>query len=490
MPMKTAKKPDPRNPYRIEDPESFMDELCRADFPSFVARAFAHIRGGAKLKHNWHIDAMAQSLNRVDDGDCRRLLITLPPRNLKSILISVAWVAFRLGYDPSLNFVCVSYASTLSLKHAHDCRSIMQSDWYRRMFPRTRISPTRGALNDFETTCGGGRLSTSIGGTLTGRGGAIIVVMQRLHQYDPVGMMIEDGGWDHFSLPAIATVRSVYPLTRGRLHHRRVGDVLHPAHESHATLMEIKQAQGSVLFQAQYQQDPVPAEGNIIHVDWLKIYSLPTLELGGQIVQSWDTASKDGLFNDYSVCITARVVGNRVYILNVMRRKMQFSELYRTALAMARDHRADVLLIEDQSSGEQLIQRLRDEEPRGVPAPIARRPDADKKTRLAGISNMIEAGQLLLPEEAPWLGEFKRELLAFPSSRHDDQVDALSQLMSWVSRNNRYDSVIAGPELYTYCNGVFTVTDEHGTRPVEYDSRMPPDYDPWGIQPTSLQPPR
>jgi predicted phage terminase large subunit-like protein len=473
---------------KLVDPAAVLDELKRRDFVSFLIRAFPHISGGADLNPNWHLDAIAYELGRVAGGRCRRLLVTLPPRNLKSIMISVAWVAWRLGNDPSLNFVCVSYSNELSAKHARDCRAIMQSAWYRQLFPRTVIAASRSAVHDFETSAGGGRLSTSVGGTLTGRGGdiiiiddpikpdeamsdttrssvndwfhttlasrlndkkrgAIITVMQRLHQYDLAGMLIESGEWHELSLPAIACEDQAIRLTRGRVRHRSNGDVLHPSRDDLSALLRIKRTVGSAIFAAQYQQQPVPAEGNMIRAAWLQSYdalaSLP--ETGGQIVQSLDTASKDGVLNDWSVCVTARVVGQKVFVVDVWRRKVEFPDLKKAAIRLAREHRASVMLIEDQASGTQLLQALRHEEPHGVPTPIARRPEADKRSRVAGISAMIEAGQLLLPREASWLAEFKQELLAFPSVRHDDQVDALSQLLAWVQ--TRYEATPIGGSL-------------------------------------------
>ncbi len=427
-----------------------------------------------------------------------------PPRNLKSITISVAWVAWCLGQDPSLSFVCVSYSNDLSGKRARDCRAIMQSSWYRRLFPRTIIATSRSAVHDFETTVGGGRLATSIGGTLTGRGGdviiiddpikpddalsdsvrnavnewfhstlasrlndkkrgAIITVMQRLHQYDLAGLLIESGEWDELSLSAVATDDVLVPLTRRRHHQRIAGDALHRAREPVEELMRIKRSVGSVIFAAQYQQQPIPSEGNMVRSEWLKTYSAPLdrSSLGGRIVQSWDTASKDGLLNDWSVCITALVCRQQVFILDVWRRRVIFPELKKAAISGARHHRARVLLIEDQASGMQLLQTLRNEQPRGVPHPIARKPEADKRSRLAGVSAMIEAGQLLLPSEAAWLAEFKQELLAFPSSRHDDQVDALSQLLIWVDLQQRMeDTPPAGPIIITVGEGGYAESSD------------------------------
>ena len=183
----------------------------------------------------------------------------------------------------------------------------------------------------------------------------------------------------------------------------------------------------------------------MIRAAWLRNYDTPPDPSVGQIVQSWDTATKDGLNTDWSVCITAQVVANRAFVHDVWRRKVEFPELKKAAIDLARRYRCDVLLIEDQASGQQLLQVLRNEQPRGVPSALPRRPDGDKRTRLAGASAAIEAGDLLLPADAPWLGEFKHELLGFPSSRKDDQVDALSQLMQWVGQQWDWDDTFAAP---------------------------------------------
>ncbi len=467
----------------LNRPEAVIDELTRRDFLCFLLRAFPTIRGGASLELNWHIDAIACALSRIADGTSKRLLLTLPPRQLKSFMTSVAWVAWQLGLNPRLSFVCVSYSNELSAKFARDCRAIMQSEWYRRTFPRTVISPSRTAVHDFDTSVGGGRLATSVGGTLTGRGGdiiilddvlkpdeassevaresvnewfaltlasrlndkksgAIIAVMQRLHQYDLAGMLLETGEWDELSLPAIATEDSAIPLTRGRTQQRREGEPLHPAREPIAVLEQIRASIGSTAFAAQYQQQPVPAKGNVVKAEWLRSYS--ELPQRGIVAQSWDTACKNEERHDWSVCITARVDERKAYILDVWREKVEFSDLWKAVQRLAREWGPKSLLVEDAGNGTALIQRLRNEDPKGVPSPLARRPKIDKLSRLDAASSMIEAGDLLLPAEAPWLATFKAELLGFPSTRHDDQVDALSQLMNWI--DERYDEpVICGP---------------------------------------------
>jgi len=352
----------------------------------------------------------------------------------------------------------------------------MESQWYRQIFPGTIISKVRSAAYDFETTRGGGRLATSIGGTLTGRGGDIIIlddvikpsdansetartkvnewfsstlssrldnkktgsiicVMQRVHEHDLCGMLMEQGGWDCLSIPAIAIEDESLILSRGGVHHRREGDLLHPEREPMDVLDDLKRSMGSYAFEAQYQQQPMPSDGNLYKADWLRITGKGSDEgqdqSKGQIVQSWDTAIKTGGANDFSVCITARIWRNDIHIIDVWRGRVEFPDLLKKTKALARQFEARTMLIEDKASGQQLIQSLRASQDPGLPNPIARNPEVDKLTRAAGVSSMVEAGQLYLPEEGHWVAEFKKELLAFPSSRHDDQVDALSQLLEW-----------------------------------------------------------
>lgn len=492
-----------------DDPAELMKEWARQSFPVFLRKAVPWVTGGSPVKWNWHLDAIAHELDLICKGQSHRLLVTLPPRNLKSITISVAWVAWKLGRDPTLNFICVSYSGELSAKLARLCLSIMQSPWYRELFPRTIISPKRSAAFDFDTTVGGGRMATSIGGTLTGRGGDIIIiddpldpsqaysdvhrenvnrwyrstlssrlddkqngalicVMQRLHQNDLAGVIIENGGWNHLCLPAIATENSIIDLPRGRKHYRREGDVLHPEHEPLEVLNQMALDQGSLVFRAQYQQDPVPADGNMIQAHWL-IHMDGPMPAHGEVVQSWDTASKDGIHNDFSVCITARLVDRHVYILDVFRKKLQFPDLLKAAANLALEFKARTMLVEDAASGTQLIKML-ERAPLGVPSPIPRKPELDKKSRVAGISSLIEAGRLILPAQAHWLGEFEAELLGFPNAKFDDQVDALSQLLSWaLHKLDRPPSLSVGPML---------VIEGEYRRPTKY---IPDEYrDPWG----------
>ncbi len=455
------------------DPQKILDAVLHKDFLSFLQKAFETASGGDSFKPNWHIEAIRWQLERIRAGDNTRLIVTMPPRYLKSITISVAWVAWMLGREPSKKFICISYSADLAKKHANDCRAIMLTPWYQRAFPNTRIPRGGGGEMDFRTTKGGGRMSTSVGGTLTGRGGdiividdpikpdeamsettrnsvlnwysntllsrlndkktgAIILVMQRLHEEDLAGHLLEQGGCCHLSLPAIAENDEEIEISRNRTYRRKPGEALHASREPVERLEELKRAMGSGLFSAQYQQAPVPAEGLYVKRNWLMRYDVvPENQQGDVIVQSWDTASKDGALNDWSVCVTALKRKQQVFVLDVFRDRLQFPDLRRKVLELARRFGANALLIEDAASGSQLIQQLREEKPHDVPSPIAMKPEGDKVTRFSARTHRIEAGDLLLPKDAPWLAGFEREVLGFPNLKHDDQVDALVQLLAW-----------------------------------------------------------
>src|SRR5438034_6900351 len=220
------------------------ETLLRQDFVTFAARCFQDLNPQAELAMNGHLEVIAAKLTAVREGRIRRLIINVAPRSLKSLLASIAFPAWCLGHDPSAQILCVSYAQELADKLARYCRSIVMSPWYRQIFP-TRLAPHRQAVQEFITTRQGYRLATSTGGVLTGRGadiiliddplkpeealsdaqrkaanewydhtlysrlndkrhGAIVIIMQRLHEDDLVGHVLAQEGWEILSFPAIA----------------------------------------------------------------------------------------------------------------------------------------------------------------------------------------------------------------------------------------------------------------------------------------------
>jgi hypothetical protein len=153
-----------------------LEALLRNDFRAFVHKVFATLSPGQTYVRTWHVEAIAWRLERVRRGEVRRLIINMPPRSLKSIAASVGFPAFVLGHDPSRRIICVSYSGDLAKKHANDFRAVLESPWYRSAFPSTRIGPFKNSETEIELTARGFRLATTVGGTLTGRGGDIIVI--------------------------------------------------------------------------------------------------------------------------------------------------------------------------------------------------------------------------------------------------------------------------------------------------------------------------
>ena len=225
---------------------------------------------------------------------------------------------------------------------------------------------------------------------------------------------------------------------RDRTHLRHVGDILHPERESREALEAIRAEVGSLLFSAQYQQQPVPVEGNLIRRSWFQLYDdLPSDPYGTRIVQSWDIAMMTSDRNDYSVCSTWLVHKDDAYLVDVYRGRLEYPELRRKVIALSAERRARTVLIEDAGPGMNLLQDLRASMPSGMTRPIGVKPEGSKVDRMAAQSAKIEAGHVFLPRSAPWLGDFLTEMLSFPHGRHDDQVDSVSQFLRWL-QNDAY----------------------------------------------------
>jgi len=418
---------------------------------------------------------MCHQLDRVRRGEVQRLLITVPPRYLKSICGSVGFVAFCLGHDPRLKFLVASYGPQLAAEHAGDFRRILEADWYKSLFPRMRNDPRKNTEMDFTTAEGGGRRALTLGGAITGLGadilivddlmkaadahspverdrvkayyqdslvsrlndkrtGRIIVIQQRLHEDDLAGFLIANGNFEHLNLTAIAERDESFDLPGGRCHRRSRGDALHEQREPRETLERIRREIGPATFSAQYQQSPVPPGGNLIRLEWFPTYDDALERTDYQyVVQSWDTSAGIGRHNDFSVCMTFGRHQRGWDLLDVYRSKLEYPGLRQMVLEQQRRWNAILVVIEDAGAGTSLVQELSQEHP-GI---YKFRPQQNKEVRLVAQSGKLSDGVVRLPSEAPWLDEFRNELRAFPNGAHDDQVDCLSQLLGCADHVER-----------------------------------------------------
>jgi predicted phage terminase large subunit-like protein len=454
--------------------QAFHDTILRRNFELFLQRCLMTLNPGQPFLPNWHILAIAHQLERIRRGEITRLIINMPPRHLKSLTVSVAFPAYLLGLEPWRRIFAISYSSELSSKHASDFRSIVESPWFRRAFSEMQV--LRSLEDEVLTTARGFRKSTSVYGTLTGLGGdifiiddpqkpvdaqsdtqrnrlnqwvsntlmsrldskqtgVIIVVMQRVHLNDLSGYLMESGGWEVLSLPAIAEEDETILIGEGQYHRRTAGEALHPALESLESLERLRHKIGSEVFAAQYQQTPVPPGGCMIRREWLRYWDkLPERTYRTRIIQSWDTAAKDGAQNDWSVCTTWMLVDKCFYLIDLTRGRYEYPRLRDVAIAQAQKHRPHRILIEDASTGTALSQELKkiyfDGSVRLVPI------ERDKIGRLYVHQAKFEAGLVLFPKNAPFLPELEAELLTFPQGKTDDQVDSLSQALSYTPGYN------------------------------------------------------
>ena len=436
----------------------------------FIERSFYIINQGAKFINNWHIEAISEALTEVYKGNIKRLLINMPPRYLKSVCVSVAFPAWVLGKDPTKRIIVASYSEKLSLKHSTDCRLIMSNSWFKNIFPECILSKTQNEKYKFSTVKNGYRFATSVGGTLTGEGGdiliiddphnpqqvlsnkyrektlnwydntfssrlndkkngAIIVVMQRLHENDLSGHLLKKGGWFHLNLPVI--FEEDYNLKIGNFRKNiKKGELLFEKREGLDEIERIKRDMGSYVFNCQYQQKPLSENNGMFLKKWFQ-YFCGDINFES-IYLSFDTAIKAGINNDPTVCSVWGVYKHNYYLADLYRDWLEYPDLKRKAIQLIKKWRPKAILIEDKASGQSLIQDLKKELNNNI---IAIKVVKDKITRFASVTPIFEAGRVFLKNNSEWLFDFEQEILSFPNFEHDDQVDSISQFLNWIENS-------------------------------------------------------
>lgn len=296
-------------------PRAVIDAAFRQNLQAFYLRAWQEIEP-SPLNHNWHIDCICAHLESLVRGDLptgngRRLIINVPPRTGKTLLTNVAFPAWIMGRNPGSRIIGVSYAHRLAEKIAFRQRTLMESAWYRSLFPACVLDPAQSQKSNFMTTSGGGRFSTSVGGTMTGEGGnfviiddpmnpaeaasdiqreganewidatihtrlndpqndRIVLIMQRLHDDDVAGHFIRGGGWHVLKLPAEVKGRTVIGLGGKTWEY---DDLLWPDRLSRDVLDDYRAAMGSYSYAGQLLQDPVPVGGGEFKPDYIRYFT-------------------------------------------------------------------------------------------------------------------------------------------------------------------------------------------------------------------------
>lgn len=440
--------------------------MTEKDIWRFFPHSYAKIASGHKWKCYNHLQYLAQKISTKIALGGGRFIVDMPPRHGKTEFISKWLPAWYLDNFPDKNIILTSYGDDLASGFGRWVRNHFENNPYTR----TKLRPDSQAANRFDTTSGGSMITAGVGGSITGRGGhllicddpiknweeasstiyrqrlkdwfdttfytrqepgaSIILLMTRWHHDDLAGYLINDHNddWELISLPALAEEND--PLGR------QVGDALCPERYDEVALERIKNGIPDQHWLSLYQQRPTKEGGEIFKRDWWKYYDEPPKHFT-HIAQFWDTAQKPGITNDYTVCATWGKTNQGFYLLEIFRKKMEAPDIEQALIQQFNKWRPHVVSVEDKSSGSSIIQYAR----RSTTIPIVPYDprSKDKETRAINATPAIRSGNCFLPRNAPWLSDFLIEHEQFPSAKHDDQVDTTSQMVEYFNNLSTFN---------------------------------------------------
>ena len=433
----------------------YEKELARDTFMGFVQKVWPEFIGGR------HHKIMANAFERVANGQCKRLIINMPPRHTKSEFASYLLPAWFLGKFPAKKVIQSSNTAELATGFGRKVRNLVDSEVYKDIFPNLELQQDSKAAGRWNTSKGGDYFAIGVGGTVTGKGanlliiddphseqeaalastnpdvfdkvyewytsgprqrlqpgGAIVIVMTRWSLRDLTGQVLKAaaarGGeqWEVIEFPAIMPS----------------GKPLWPEFWSMEELEALRTELPNSKWQAQYQQNPVANESAIVKRDWWKWWEKEAPPPCDYILQTWDTAFEKNNRADYSAGTTWGVWYNdedhglpNLVLLNTYKRRVEWVELKKDVLEQYREWEPDGILIEKKASGAPLIYELR---AMGIPVQeFTPSKGNDKISRLNAVSDIIASGKVWLPRTG-WAEELVDEIAAFPSGEHDDLVDA------------------------------------------------------------------
>ena len=430
-------------------------ELQRERFLKFVEAVWPTFIGGR------HHARMADAFERVARGECKRLIINMPPRHTKSEFASYLLPAWFLGKFPHKKVIQTAHTAELSVGFGRKVRNLVDSEVYRNIFPNLSLSADSKAAGRWNTSKGGDYFAIGVGGAVTGKGadlliiddphseqeaalaqvnpdiydkvyewytsgprqrlqpgGAIIVVMTRWSMRDLTGQVVKSsaqrGGdeWEVIEFPAILPS----------------GNPLWPEFWSLTELEALRTELPNLKWQAQYMQQPTSDSAAIVKREWWKIWEEDRPPPCDYILQTWDTAFEKNSRADFSACTTWGIWYNdedhglpNIILLNAFRERMQWIELKETAFKHYQEWEPDSVMIEKKATGAPLIYEFR---AMGIPVQeYTPSKGNDKITRLNSVSDIIASGKVWVPQTR-WAEELVDEIASFPSGEHDDLVDA------------------------------------------------------------------
>ncbi len=467
------------------------------DFSYFCREAWKTIFPMIDLTWSWHYDLIAEYLQLVKDRQLRRVIFNVPPRSLKTWQISVFFPCWCWISDPAHGFLCASYSRDLSTEHSIYRRNLITSQWYQGLWgDKYHLSSDRNLATQFANNHAGQMIATSTGSGAEGRGGdtailddpmssqqalsdverssanewvsntlfqrlnnprtaAIILIMQRLHEMDTTGYVLEQnpGEWKHVVIPLVAEEKKEYsfPLSH-RVVTREKGDVLQPDRFTPKVVQE--KQKNRLVYAGQYQQRPAPLEGNLIKRSEVRYHSgidpqtrvideqLPEMRKFHRIFLSVDASfkeisknakSKDDPSNttDYCAVMVIGVIGRKRMVLDVVNEHLDVNGLETVIKSKREQWKASAVIVEDKANGPAVVQRLQNT----IPAVIEVTPEGGKIARMFAAAPEWQAGDWYVDRTAAWSHSFIDQITMFPMGKHDDQVDAMTQASIWLQQN-------------------------------------------------------
>jgi predicted phage terminase large subunit-like protein len=466
-----------------------LERMIRAErsLCSFVKQAWHVTEPSTPYIHNWHIDAICEHLQAVSNNQISNLLINMPPRAMKSLCVSVFWPMWEWIEKPYTRWMFSSYALSLAIRDSIKCRRLIESDWYKGNWGHIfQLAKDQNLKSRFENDKSGYRLAVSVGSAATGEGGdrivcddphnvndaeseiirqgtldwwdqtmssrlnnpktgARVIVMQRVHQADLSGHILDQGNYVHLKLPAEFEPETKCFTSIGWSDPRKEeGELLWPERLPKTSLNSLKKMLGSVGFAGQYQQRPMPAEGGQFQKRWfryfttkLKYYELILPDEIKRILISdcWhfitvDLAISQKQTADYTViCVWAVTPENDLLLVDRLRERLDNPEQQKQISLIYRKHMPNFIKVENVAYQLALIQQLRKQ---GFPV-TEFKPVKDKVSRASTASVYYESGKVYHPLNEIWLPEWEEELMLFPNAQHDDQVDNCSMACDTIA---------------------------------------------------------
>lgn len=489
---------DPREFLRVIEAEENRRK-AEASLYEFVKQAWSVIEPGVPFVHGWHLQIICEHLEAITHGELRNLLINIPPRHAKSTIVSVMWPCWEWLHRPFEKYLCASYSSVLSTRDNVKARRLVTSPWYQALWrDRFMLTGDQNQKQRFENDKTGYRIATSVGGTATGEGGsrlllddphgaqdaqsdamrdsalewfdmvwstrrndpkrdAMVTIMQRLHESDVSGRIMELGGWEHVCLPAEwdGMPRKTIIFPEGYDPRSKKGSLLWPERFGEKELTALKQQLGEYGTAGQLQQDPVPSGGGILKTEHFQLWPtsrpIPQFEF---VLQSYDCAFTEKTSGDPTACTVWGIFtykGQRHGMLvDAWDEHLSYPDLRQKVISdwhnkyggdqrpspPHRPRKPDILLIEAKASGQSLLQDLRLAK---APAVGYNPGNADKISRAHQSAPTLELDVLWIPESAKnpgqmvgWAQDFLKQLKKFPVAEHDDYVDTFTQAIIYL----------------------------------------------------------